>query len=214
MFKDQRNVFGILLILFGTYLALEQFGVIPVSARGLVPAVLFGFAAFSLFSMYFANTTRWWAVMVGFFMSGLALSALVGVFAPEMSARVSGTLFFAGLSLGFAAAYVVQRENWWAIIPGGVMLSLAAVTFFENTPGIPFEPAGLLFIGMGLTFLLLSTVKNNNIRLSWGIYPGIPLLIFGVMLAIGSEESWAVMGPLLLVAGGVWLLYSSLRKRS
>lgn len=214
MFKDHRNLLGVLLILFGLYLVLEQFGIIPAEARGLVPAALFALAAAALFSMYFANPSRWWAVMVGFFLSGLSISALLGVFAPELSSRVTGAIFFGSLSLGFASVYLIKRDFWWAIIPAGVTLSLAAVTFFDNTPGLPFEPAGLLFIGLGLTFLLLSTVKASGQQLSWAIYPGVPLLIFGVMLALGTEESWSIMGPLLLMAGGAWLLYSSLRKRS
>lgn len=215
MFKDHRNLLGVLLILFGTYLALEQFGLIPASARGLFPAVLFILASIALFSMYFSNPSRWWAAMVGFFLAGMAISALLGVFAPELSEHIGGPIFLAALSLGFATVYLVNREMWWAIIPSGVTLSLAAVTYFENAPGDPpFEPAGLLFIGLGLTFLLLSTVRSGGLRLSWAIYPGIPLLIFGLMLALGSEALWSYAGPLMLIAGGAWLLYSSLRQRS
>ncbi|MCW5873755.1 MAG: hypothetical protein KIS88_03820 [Anaerolineales bacterium] len=215
MFKDHRNLLGVLLILFGVYLVLEQFGIIPASARGLVPAALFIIAAISLFSMFFANPSRWWAAMVGFFLSGLAISALVGVFAPDMSERIGGPIFLGALSLGFASVFLINRELWWAIIPSGVTLSLAAVSYFESTPEqLPFEPAGVLFIGLGLTFLLLSTVKAQGQQLAWAIYPAIPLLVFGTMLALGTEQSWSVMGPLLLIAGGVWLLYSSLRKRN
>jgi len=215
MFKDHRNLLGVLLILFGTYLALEQFGLIPANARGLFPAVLFVLAAISLFSMYFANPNRWWAAMVGFFLAGMATTALLSIFAPELSQRIGGSIFMAALSLGFATVYLINREMWWAIIPSGVTLSLAAVSYFESVPGdTPFEPAGLLFVGLGLTFLLLSTVRSGGLRMSWAVYPGIPLLIFGLMLALGSEALWSYAGPLMLIAGGAWLLYSSLRKRS
>lgn len=214
MLKDSRNILGLILILAGAFLALEQFGLIPGSARSGLFGALLVIAAIALFSVYFTDTKRWWAAMVGFFVSGLAVSSLLSTFMPEVGETLSGPLFLASMSLGFASVYITNREMWWAIIPSGVMLSLAAVAYFESLPGeLPFQPAGLLFIGLGLTFMLLSTIKSGGQQLSWGIYPGIPLFIFGLMLALGTEQSWAIVGPLMLIAGGAWLLYSSLRKK-
>lgn len=214
MLKDSRNILGLILILAGTFLSLEQFGLIPGSARNGLFGALLAAAAIALFTLYITNTSRWWAAMVGFFVSGLAISSLLSTLMPEVGERLSGPLFLASMSLGFASVYITNREMWWALIPSGVMLSLAAVAYFESVPGeLPFQPAGLLFIGLGLTFMLLSTIKSGGQRLSWGIYPGIPLFIFGLMLALGTEQSWAIVGPLMLIAGGAWLLYSSLRKK-
>jgi hypothetical protein len=103
---------------------------------------------------------------------------------------------------------------WWAIIPGGVLMSIAAAAYFdEMNSALPFEPGGILFIGMGITFLLLSLVRDNGRRLSWGIYPAIPLLTLGLMIAFGTEASWAIVGPVMLIAGGGFLILNALRKK-
>lgn len=215
MFKDSRNILGIVLILAGAFLALEQFDLIPGSARDGFFGVLLAIAAIALLSLFLADRSRWWAVMVGCFVSGLALVSLLGTFLPEVSENLGGPIFLGFMGLGFLSVFTLNREMWWALIPGGVMFSLAAVAYFESLPGnLPFDPAGLLFIGLGITFIVLSTVKVGNLRLGWGVYPGIPLLLFGLMLALGSEALWSYIGPLMLIAGGAWLLYSSLRNKS
>lgn len=212
MLKDQRNILGILFILLGIFLVLEQFGLIPPNAREYIAAGLFAVATVVMFGLYFANRSRWWAVMVGFFLSGLAATALLGVIAPELSERLGGAVFMGALGLGFASVYIINRDLWWAIIPSGVMFSLAAVIVAESQPNLPFEPAGILFTGMGLTFGLLALLQRQRKDYVWAIYPAIPLLVFGLALAFGTAEAWAVLGPLMLIAGGAWLLLNARRK--
>ena len=47
-----------------------------------------------------------------------------------------GSPLFFGLLLPFAAAYLTDRtRNWWALIPGGVMLFLALTTLLVDSAG-------------------------------------------------------------------------------
>lgn len=213
MFKDYRNLLGILLILAGVLLGLQEFGLLSGDTSDALFAAAFGLAALVLLGIFVTDRRRWWAALAGLILLGLALSSVIDLFAPALGEVASGAIFLAMIGLGFLVTYLSDRRMWWAIIPSGVLFSLALVAYFDELPGsLPFEPAGLLFIGMGLTFLLLSLVRDNGKRLGWGIYPGIPLFIFGLMLAFGTEASWAIVGPLLLIGGGTWIILNSLRK--
>jgi hypothetical protein len=145
---------------------------------------------------------------------GLAITSLLDMVAPNLGGKLGGSVFMGLMAFGFILVYLLDHRMWWAIIPGGVLLSIAAVAYLDQQAGPKgFEPGGVLFIGMGITFLLLSLVRDNGRRLGWGIYPGIPLLIFGLMIAFGTEASWAIVGPVMLILGGAWLLFNALRKK-
>ncbi|MBX3003887.1 MAG: hypothetical protein KF828_08015 [Anaerolineales bacterium] len=215
MFKDQRNVLGLALILVGIFFTLEQFGLIPDNARALLTTALFVIASLVMFGLFLADRQRWWACMVGFFLAGLAGSALLGLVSPQLAETLSGPIFLGAMGLGFASVFLLQREMWWAIIPAGVMFSLTAVSYLEaSNLALPFNPSGLLFIGLGLTFLLLTRVRSNGLGMQWGYYPAVPLLVLGVLLSLGSEAYWSILGPLLLIGAGAWLLLGALRKRA
>lgn len=209
MFKDYRNVLGLVLILAGVLLGLQELGVFTGSVRDAVFTAAFGLSAVVLFRIFLGDRRRWWAMLAAFTLLGLTLTNLLNMVSSD-----GGSVFMGSMALGFIMVYILDRRMWWAIIPGGVLLSLALVIYFEGAPGrLAFNPAGILFIGMGITFLLLSLVRDNGKRLGWGIYPGIPLLIFGIMIAFGSEASWAVIGPVMLIAGGAFIILNSLRKK-
>ena len=212
MFKDYRNLLGLLLILMGVMFGLEQLGVINITARDVILTAAYTIGALALFATFFADRTRWWASLVGFILAGLAISNLLEQIAPQIGQRIGGPLLLAIMGLGFITIFFIDRRMWWSIIPGGVLLSLAAVSFLEQARNLPFDPAGVLFIGMGLTFLLLAMVRDGGRRLSWGVFPGVPLLVFGLFISLGGEEIWPILWPVMLIGLGLWLLFSTMRK--
>lgn len=215
MFKDYRNILGLVLILAGVLLGLQELNVFTGSTRDAVFTAAFGLSAVLMLSIFFSDRRRWWGAIAGLTLLGIAITSLLDMISPNLGDQVGGPIFMALMALGFILVYILDRRMWWAIIPGGVLLSIALVAFFEEvkTP-LAFEPAGVLFLGMGITFLLLSLVRDNGKRLGWGVYPGIPLFIFGLVIAFGGETTWSIVGPLMLIAGGGWIIYSSLRKKS
>lgn len=212
MFKDYRSLLGLLLILMGVMFGLEQLGIIDITARDVIFTAAYIIGAVALFAAFFGDRTRWWAALAGFILAGLAIGNLLELFAPSLGNRISGPLFLAVMGLGFVIVYFIDRRMWWSIIPGGVLLSLATVAFLDGVRNLPFDPAGVLFIGMGLTFLLLALVRDGGRRLGWGVYPGVPLLLFGLFLSLGGEDIWPKLWPLMLIGFGAWLLISTMRK--
>ena len=79
-----------------------------------------------------------------------------------------GGFFFLGfLGLGFLAVYFSGRERWWAIIPGGVLLTLGFISVLNNVYG-GRETGGFFFLGLGLTFLLVAVLASH----AMGVYSG------------------------------------------
>jgi hypothetical protein len=67
---------------------------------------------------------HWWALIPALTMLGIA----AGVFL-EGAGAISGTavagFVLGGISLGFLSIYLIDRAQWWALIPGGIMGTMA-----------------------------------------------------------------------------------------
>ena len=203
---SKSNLFwGVLLIGGGALALAGQLGYID----NLSPALwIFVFAAISLLgfvSYAISGWTQWgWLFPAGVF-GGLAVTIALATNHVD-SAAVGSPLFF-GLLIPFVAAYLTDRtRNWWALIPGGVMLFLALTTLLVDNVG--GEWVGALFLLLiGLVFL--GVYLNNRTRL-WAL---IVAYVFGVlsiapMLAAGGEMA-AYFGSVFLfgVALPFFILY-------
>lgn len=187
---------GVLLIGAGALALADRFGYI----QDFSPSVwILIFGAISLLGFVSYATSGWkqwgWLFPAGVF-GGLAL--IIALATNNVgTAAVASPLFF-GLMLPFAAAYLTDRtRNWWALIPGGVMLFLALVTLMVDTVGGEWVGAMFLLL-FGLAFL---AVFFNNRTRTWAL---IVAYVFGVlsiapMLAAGGEIA-AYFGSVFLFA--------------
>jgi hypothetical protein len=107
-------------------------------------------------------------------------------------------LFF-GLLIPFAAAYLTDRSrNWWALIPGGVMLFLALTTLLVGTAGGEWVGSMFLFL-IGLSFLV---VYLNNRTRTWALLVAYILGVLSIAPALASfrGNTAAYFGPVFLFA--------------
>ena len=121
----------------------------------------------------------------------------------------------AAIALPFFFVYSRSPENWWAVIPAGVMATIAVgllVMFAigEDSP-LSLRAGGVFFLGWGLTFgfLWLRRAAHDT---DWAKWPAGVLIAFGlgvIAFGAGFNNLW----PLIIIAVGVVLLYFGLRKR-
>jgi hypothetical protein len=187
---------GVLLIGAGLLALADQMGYVETFS----PQVWIGiFAVISLLGLVSYALSGWkqwgWLFLTGVF-GGLAVTLALAT-NNENSAAVASSLFF-GLLLPFAAAYLTDRtRNWWALIPGGVMLFLALTTLLVDTAG--GEWVGALFLFMiALSFLV---VYLNNSTRTWALLVAYILAVLGIapLMASGGRDA-AYYGPIFLFA--------------
>jgi len=102
-----------------------------------------------------------------------------------------------------------SRQHWWAIIPGGVLFTLAAVSVLPGRVG-NIDTGGVFFLGLGLTFLLVALLAQH----SWAYIPAVILVLLGAVLGLGFGGllDWLWIGALFL-AGLILILFALLRRR-
>jgi hypothetical protein len=208
---EPRILWGILLIAGGTLLLLQSLGTIVVGA--LLWPVLFAIASLVFLSVFLtAPGTNWWAAIPGFVLLGLTGTMALNDIAPRVGEAWSGSLFLGGIALAFWVVYFVNPEHWWAVIPGGVLLTLALVVGLSSVlEGV--EMGGVFFFGVGLTFALLTLVPTPEGRLTWAIIPALVMLIMGAVVTAAAVDLINYLWPAALILGGLYLFYRALSSR-
>jgi hypothetical protein len=172
---------GILLIGGGALALAQQMGYID-QLSDTVWTWVFAFVSFiALISYALSGWKHWgWLFPAGVF-GGLAVTVAMATNNVD-SAAVGSPLFF-GLLIPFAAAYLTDRtRNWWALIPGGVMLFLALTTLLVDTAGGEWVGSMFLFL-IGLSFLV---VYLNNRTRTWALLVAYILGVLSIAPAMAS----------------------------
>ncbi|MFN8442164.1 MAG: hypothetical protein U0175_15390 [Caldilineaceae bacterium] len=214
-FSRERNsklIWGILLIVGGFFFLLQQFSIFSFVSDLVWVALFAGGAVF--FAGWFLRNPRlnWWAAIPGFTLAGLATVSLIDQFNISALNDLSGPLFLASIGLGFAVIFLVNPEMWWALIPGGVMMTLAVVAYADEI-GTGVDSGALLFFGLGLTFAAIGALPGRHGKPNrWAFYPAVALLAMGFLIAFSMEYSIQYLWPILLIGGGLFLIGRTLLK--
>jgi drug/metabolite transporter superfamily protein YnfA len=112
-----------------------------------------------------------------------------------------------GLALGFWLIALFRREDWWAILPAGVLTltglllglgrDLAATTF-----------NALFLIGLGGVFALIYLLRLRSGDARWALVPAVAFALLGLVWLVDVNETspvWMQWWPVLLIGAGLIL---------
>lgn len=199
---NRNAIFWGLLLIGGGLVALaQQFGYLNLDQLPPLAWILTfaGISLLGLVSYALSGLKEWgWLFPTGIF-GGLAVT--IGLATSGIENGSVASPLFIGLTLPFAVAFLTDRaRNWWALIPGAVMVFLALTTLMVDTVGGEWVGALLLFM-IALAFLAVYLMQRNR---RWAL---LVAYIFGVLsvapaMAAGGRDA-AYFGPLFLGAVGL-----------
>jgi hypothetical protein len=200
---------GIVVVLFGVLGLLQTVG--GVEFQGTIWLLVFGgiFAAVGAVFLYALAVNReqnWWAAIPGCTLAGLGV--MMGLFTiPGVEKNLNYLppfIFMLSISAAFFLVYFTIRQ-WWAIIPGGALASVALVVLVSEFNG---ELAGgILFLGLAATFSALALLGvGKGAGLAWPWYPAAALFLMGGIIFLGSGQLMGVAWSILLIAAGAFLV--------
>jgi hypothetical protein len=227
---------GIALMAAGVLLLLDLLGILDSAA--LVWPLIFAAAGTAFLTLFFRSRADWWAAIPGSVFLGLAAVILITQLWPGPAAYWAGAALFLFMGAGFAAVFVRESANWWALIPCGVMLTLSLVVALPPAwGGMPV--AAVLFLGLAATFAALSLVPvrpehspgqpaafagqpgqpaaAEPSRMKWPLIPAAVLAVLGLIFALQATALLTASEffvPVLLVLAGVALLIYAFRHRA
>jgi len=210
--RNSSMIWGIILVVAGVVFLLQSLGIVD-EIGPLVFAPIFGVAGLAFVTVYLRNKKSWWALIPGFGLLGLASMMLIDMFLPRVGTIVGAGILLGALAASFLVIYATERENWWALIPCGVLSTLSGITILGEL--FPSFDAGLLiFLGLGATFFVVALTPAPEGSRRWALIPGCVLTVFGAILLAESTTFFAYLWPALLIIAGGYLVYRTMSDRS
>jgi hypothetical protein len=206
-----RLFWGLLLIVGGILLLVRNLGIFDFAFPFW--SIILTIAGLAFLSVFISDRNSWWTLIPGLVLLSLALISFLEFYFPAFESLLGGTILFGGIGLSFVLIYFVDKENWWAIIPAGVLFTLATIVGLGNIL-LWADIGGFFFIGLGLTFLVVAILPSHRGQLKWALIPGFILLAFGLLILAALGEWINIIGPFILIVIGVFLIYRSFRKRA
>ena len=207
---DVGALIGLILVGGGALLLLQSLSVVAFAWETLW-GFLFAVGGLAFLWAFLRDREQWWALIPGFVLLGLGVLIGLQALAPRLAGAWGGPIFLAGISAAFWAVYAARREYWWAVIPAGVLLTLAVVAGLS--PDYSELGGGLFFLGLGGTFGLVYLLPTPEGRMNWALIPAAVLLIFGALLIASEVQIIKYVGPAVLVLAGVYLVYRAFRRQ-
>ena len=163
------------------------------------PFWMAAFAVISLVGLVSYALSGWkeWAWLFPFGVFG-GLAVTIGLATSGVDSAAVGSPLFIGLIIPFAAAYLMDRaRNWWALIPGGVMVFLALTTLLVDSTGGEWIGA-LLFFMVAISFFIVYLGNQSRI---WALIVAYATGVLGIapLMATGGRDA-AYFGPIFLFA--------------
>jgi len=202
---------GIVLIIGGVLFLLENLGLFEGGAIFWSAAVVLGGLFFLTF--FIRDRQHWWALIPGVILLAVGSMIVVETFAPEVGETWTGFIVLGGIALAFTLVYLVEHSNWWAIIPAGVLWTVATVAVLGEGAEDNISGA-VMFLGIGLTFALVALLPNPVARMKWAWIPAVILLVVGLLVLLAQQNliNYVWAGAFLL--GGGYLIWRALSKKS
>jgi len=166
----------------------------------------------SFFVVYLNNRIRTWALLVAYIMGVLSIAPAMAA-GGELAAYY-GSVFLFAIALPFFFLYFRDANNWWAIIPAGVMTTLALIAGLAIAGLIRNESQGgyanaFLMGGLALTFAVVWLRSAKD----WAKVVTIALAgvaVASIFFAAYSEIFW----PVAIILAGGYLLFTGMRPKA
>jgi hypothetical protein len=199
---------GIVLIAVGICLVLQNLGIIALG--GFLAPVLFGLGGMAFVYTFLANRENWWALIPGLTLLGLAGVVAWDSFGPPAARGWSASFLLGGLGLSFLVIFLNDREHWWAVIPGGALLTIALVAGLSSTGSELIDIGSVFFLGLALTFGLLGVSPTPQGRQKWALIPAAALLAVGILTMAAMADVLRYAWPVALIVAGAWAMFRTL----
>lgn len=205
-----RILVGILLVLVGA-LALVQ-TLTGWEITGVFWGILFAVAGGAFLYVLFEDRTRWWAAIPGIILLGIGAAIILDTLAPNAAEWISGLLILGGISAAFFAVYALSPLNWWALIPAGVMATLALVSVLDSVTRL--DNGWVFLAGMAATFAMVALLpeRATGRKLSWAWYPAVAMGVIALIVLVSSFNFTSVIWAVLLIGGGLVLVWRAMKK--
>jgi len=202
---NQPVGWGLFLLLGGIFLLLWKLGVMG-PWGDLAWGAIYALAGLGFLIWFAFGVSQWWRAIPAFTLLSIGAMIILGWRGVNLGEWRAPIVLF-GMALGFWAIVIVRKEHWWALVPAGVLTTVGVLFGLWSRLTDAGRPA-VLYIGIGLVFLLLYAIRYDEADARWASVPAGALLLLGVATLAAALELPGVLAdwwPISLVVAGLVL---------
>lgn len=199
-----RLMWGVVLIVLGAFFLAQQLGLFG-ALRFPIVVFPFGFLALMFLLTFIGNPRQWWALIPGCILLGLTLV----IFNEQnhfLTGDQAGALFLFSIGLPFLLIFLIDRRMWWALIPGGALSVLALIVLLSEREVSAQVITAVILFGLALVFALVRLATRSSPFMGWATWVAIILAAIGALVLITGPQAASLVGPVVLIGLGVFLL--------
>jgi hypothetical protein len=204
--SKQALVWGGLLIFLGIVSLLDN--LIEFSAWTWVGVLVVG--GLIVFAIFLTDRSDWLLLLPAY-----TLWAIAGLIAVTVSEILRGEAIafyvLSAVALPFLVVFLRNRQHWWALIPAytlfvvGLMVGLIGLGILDDL----LIPAYVMF-AIAIPFFVIFARNRQH---WWALIPAGILTAIGISFLL-AEDMFIVIGPVLLIIAGAFILFRALRPSS
>ncbi len=169
---------GLFLLLAGVFLLLWNLGVLDPWGE-LASGALYALAGLGFLIWFAFGVGHWWRAIPAFTLLSIGAVIILGWRGINLGEWRAPIVLF-GMALGFWAILVARKEHWWALVPAGVLTTVGVLFGLWSRLTEAGRPP-VLYIGIGLVFLLLYAIRYDERDARWASIPAGALLLLGAV---------------------------------
>ncbi len=188
--RNQALVWGGLLIIFGVVGLVESF----IDLTPWAWVAILAITGLGIFGVFLGDRSQWWPLIPTYVLWAIAgLLALVEL--NVLRDQFLPTYVLSIIAIPFIVVYVLDRGQWWALIPAYVLLAVAAMILLSETGLLSDAFQGTFVLtAIALSFLLIYLQDRAK---WWALIPAYILFSIGIMLLL---EELGILSDFLVPA--------------
>ncbi len=210
--RTHRLAWALFFLTAGAFLLLNNHKVFRELGDGIWGG-LFAAVGLGLLIWFLLDRQRTWRAIAGFPILTVGILLLLEWREVDLGVwRVALVMF--GVALGFWAVLLSGNDNWWALIPGGVLTLMGVLIGLQARMDEAIWLAAF-FLGLSAVFGLLYLLRLGQQDTGWAGVPAAAFLLIGIVTLVGASSPVGLIAqwwPLLLVIAGAIMLVLALHR--
>ena len=188
--NKQNMGWGILLICAGISAMLDLYTVV---SEWYTIGVFF-LGGLIVLALFLADRSDWVLLIPAYIMLAIASIGAVALW-DFLAGDIMGAFVLAVIAAPFAAVYLRNKANWWALIPAFVLFAIALMLLLTSLNVLNDAMiAPFVLFSIAVPFLV---VYFNNKEHWWALIPAYTMIVIGIMVGLIDT---GVLGDLMIPA--------------
>ena len=151
VYLTDRSEYGLLLPTYVLWVIAGLIGLLELNilSDAWVPLYVLTAIALPFLVVYFRNRNQWWALIPAYVLLAVGLMVLLLESNILSDLLVPAYVMFA-IAIPFLVVFANNRKNWWALIPGGILVVIGTAFLIAEAALEFILPVVFIILGVGI----------------------------------------------------------------